>query len=1406
MKTRNSSLTVAAIVLMLMLGAMVVTPSLNLRAQEPVFLYGWVFDDSNDNGVWDEPLESGLDGVQVDLHDVSSLDPVSADTFGGGYFEFEITQPSYYKVTIDSPGTELDPDKVFFGNETGIVRVHEDNVDMGHIGLKSRDVNATVRGAVTDGDTGDSVNGATVTLRDKMNDYEISVTTAPIHEYENRRDKWMISSPIALSDTLPIRLRFRHWYAMEVEDGGNLQISTNGGATWNVLTPFSGYPSSNVVDGQPGYTGTSGGQWKSVTTDLDAYADMTIQIAFRFTSDTTSVKEGWYIDDIYIEAGIETIWEDDVENENARGWTFQPENDPWQMSEYKSYSTSHSWYCGLDIEGWYSIDTYDGPYEIEVNHPDYSPTFETVIVSPNNIVGNLKNTGVVSGTESLYLNGNPISGADYSIDYASGTIDFLMTIDDTDIITADYQYATPIPDETLVLEALGSETSGQAAHGDIDIGSFDLYMDGTLLSSPADYTYVNFTGAVSYSVPLPAGSVVWANYTYGLGNPVVFDALTNTSKLDWEPLLGSLRIWINAIESFAFVYSANGEVWFTQSMNLSEPVNASYVALRTVTDEKVQLAGGTRADLELFTYKIFGRARKAVERTGITDRPIHVALYDSTNGRVVSSTVPSGPEFSIGAYPGTFYLIARIDGYKTVTLPMVTVVDTDVSVSDQFFEVSEEERIYTNITFPTDDWNVIDVETKWLANSESYFQGLDYSELHNARMQIDVALGNGDGFLDGTTEIPAFEAWLASKGPRYVVTDDFFLVDEDDFVSNHSSLQVSTTLSASTVDSPNPFSITTTARYNTSGIEAELDEYELVEFVQYDTDVFGETEKNYTYSIALPTQNGQRYELVENETVAGVEVRGFLTVRIDPPQGSGGPVAVDMTVHRSLNGTARIEVIDPLDRIFFLNTTLDNYTAVVPANLNITFSAESSTDPNSPTEKISPYANFTWIFDMSNPVQTTRYGIDPVYNYTVGREYGVSLTISESGLDPGGNISQNEATIIVDHADPVAQISINVTALDIGVENANDMTINVNESMAIKFDSEMSSDLRFGSEEGDILDWKWDLESDGTWDEFVKSFTHSYDQPGEYVINLTVADEVGHWSPNATVTFIVADITPPEARVMILNETFVPTTTATENKTFYFNASDSGDNYDELEDLSFAWDFGDGTVIPAQVGNLNVTHVFTRIDTFNVTLNVTDTAGNTGNTTLTVMVSPDGEARPDLRVLSETFYSEPESVEEGQRIKLYVNLTNKLNKATAQAVQVHFYLVDGDKEKEIGAGTLRFYNESGLIPGPLTLEAGEEVQAEIRWTPEVVGKLTIRVKVSDAMEHSTQIGAENQMTDFVTVSQAPWKTYLVYIVLIIVIILVIVIIYLRRKWQRGELTFRRKEKEPKEKKTKKVKK
>ncbi|MFQ6128724.1 MAG: PKD domain-containing protein [Thermoplasmata archaeon] len=1407
MKTRNSSLTVTAIVLLLMLGTMVVTPSQYLRAQEElVKVFGYVFDDRNGNGVWDTglELEEGLNGIQVDLHDISSLDPVSVETSPGGYFEFEISQPSYYEVRIETPGEVPGLEgRVYFGNETPIVRVHDESLDLGYIGLRSRDINATIRGAVTDGGTGQPVNGATVTLRERANDYEILTTTSPIREYENKKDKWMISRNITLPPSETAYLRFKHWYLMEDGiDGGNVQISIDWGSSWEVLYPIGNYTDFTVVYGQGGFTGDSNG-WKSPTFALGDYAGRTVRIAFRFASDSNIVYEGWFIDDIKIETASQDLFFDDVENGNFQRWDFKPQSDPWQISDSRYYlaSPTHSWYCGLDIEGWYSMDIYDGEFEIEVSHMDYSPTFQNVVVMPNNIIGILKNTDIISSSEELYLNDDPMDPSVYQMDYLNGTFQLNLTVEDTDVIYANYNYTT-FEDENLTLGALGDETIAQLNHTNITLIS--LYRDGSPWPQDTEWFVDMLNGTVTYNVTISEGTLIWADYTYNGSIDVLGEVLTNTSKLSYPAVPSTEVIEINGNPANYILDALTGRIHFTQTLYNTDTITASYTALHSVENETVQLVGGTRADLELYEFVIRGKAHDAEKLWGITDGPIHVALFDLGNNRFVTKTDDDPPEFRVGAYPGNFSLVVRIDGYKTVTLPSVTVTNASIDVGKQYFERSEEERIENKITFKNGDWNFITVNRSWQLNSESYLEGMEYSELHNLRLQVDVTLGNGDGTLN-TTEIDMLVDWLEAKGPRHVITDEFFLIDDNHFISNHSSYSVTVAPDInSSINSTDVIWINTSTEYNTTGIESGQDEYNMTQYVEYDTSIIDQTEKNFTYRIELPTQDGIRYEMVENETLSGIDVRGFLAIRIDPPQGSGGPVAVDMTIRRSENGTAKIEITDPLDRVHFLDTDFDNYSAVVPANLNITFSAATSTDPNSPTGLVSPNANFTWLFDKFNASDSTRYGMEPDFNYTQGGKYTVNLTISESGLDIGGNMSYREATIFVDELDPEAQISVNITALGEYHENANNMTIEVNETVMIRFDSEKSTDSRFESSEGNIVDWKWDLESDGTWDEFVPDFTHSFYFPGNHTVNLTVADEVGHWSSNVSVFFVIKDITPPGARVIILNDTFMPTTFVVENKTFYFNASESGDNYDDIDNLTFEWDFGDGTVIQAQVGNYNVSHNYTRIDTYNLTVNVTDRAGNTGNSTLTVQVRWDSASRPDLEIAPGTFYSDPETVEEGQRIKLSVNISNKVNHATARNVEVHFYLKEGDKETEIGAGSLKFYNESGLIPGQVEIAAEEEVRAEITWTPEVVGKLTILIKVSDAEEHSEQIGSENRMTDFVTVSQAPWKTWLVYIVLIVIIILVIVVVWLRRKWQRGELRFRRRKKEePKEKKKKK---
>jgi hypothetical protein len=109
------------------------------------------------------------------------------------------------------------------------------------------------------------------------------------------------------------KLEFWHWIDTEVSasypeyayDGGLLEISTDGGASWEALTPAAGYPYRVRAGSVPGpfpaetpvWTGTT--DWTPVVVDLSAYHG-TARLRWSFGSDGAVVREGWYVDDVRV--------------------------------------------------------------------------------------------------------------------------------------------------------------------------------------------------------------------------------------------------------------------------------------------------------------------------------------------------------------------------------------------------------------------------------------------------------------------------------------------------------------------------------------------------------------------------------------------------------------------------------------------------------------------------------------------------------------------------------------------------------------------------------------------------------------------------------------------------------------------------------------------------------------------------------------------------------------------------------------------------------------------------------------------------------------------------------------------------------------------------------------------------
>jgi len=130
---------------------------------------------------------------------------------------------------------------------------------------------------------------------------------------------------------------------------------------------------------------------------------------------------------------------------------------------------------------------------------------------------------------------------------------------------------------------------------------------------------------------------------------------------------------------------------------------------------------------------------------------------------------------------------------------------------------------------------------------------------------------------------------------------------------------------------------------------------------------------------------------------------------------------------------------------------------------------------------------------------------------------------------------------------------------------------------------------------------------------------------GAYTVTLVVTDGAGNSAAPRTFTVrvIVPDLTVPA----IVNATVSKTTVqAGETVQFSAHATDNGANVTDPD--AFAWSFTYGG-IQRTFSGATTTFKFDEAGTYQVTLTVTDAAGNKANTTLTVTVTePPGTTNP----------------------------------------------------------------------------------------------------------------------------------------------------------------------------------
>ncbi|RKX48850.1 MAG: hypothetical protein DRP25_06870, partial [Thermotoga sp.] len=301
-----------------------------------------------------------------------------------------------------------------------------------------------------------------------------------IGEYPaNLNNVLMLNRSIDLAKAFGADVIFWTWYNISSGDAGYLEVSDDGGATWNVVKTFTGMSSS---DSSP--------EWIKVLCVLDDWVGKEIMLRFRFSSDSSGESEGWYIDDVKILAKVDE--EPPVTTHSISGtmgsnnWYISSVTITLTADDGDGSGVAHTYYC-LDGCG---IEEYTSPIVVSTNGPH---TLEYWSVDK---VGNEESHHTVS----------------FKIDTDNPTVDITQP---TPGIYIRGKKVWPVlgifsPSFTLIIGSINIEVTADDATSGID--KVEFYVDGDLVytdtEAPYQWTWnerVFFTHTITVKVYDKAG-------------------------------------------------------------------------------------------------------------------------------------------------------------------------------------------------------------------------------------------------------------------------------------------------------------------------------------------------------------------------------------------------------------------------------------------------------------------------------------------------------------------------------------------------------------------------------------------------------------------------------------------------------------------------------------------------------------------------------------------------------------------------------------------------------------------------------------------------------------------------------------------------------------------------------------
>lgn len=227
---------------------------------------------------------------------------------------------------------------------------------------------------------------------------------------------------------------------------------------------------------------------------------------------------------------------------------------------------------------------------------------------------------------------------------------------------------------------------------------------------------------------------------------------------------------------------------------------------------------------------------------------------------------------------------------------------------------------------------------------------------------------------------------------------------------------------------------------------------------------------------------------------------------------------------------------------------------------------------------------FSWNFGDGTSTTTSSNVVSHLYQ-TDG-----AFTVLLDIVDDQGNKSNCTVTVTIGSEDPTCEFVFSPADPSIGD--------------SVLFDATLSTDA-----DGTIVSYDWSFGDGGTFSSSGPTASHTFTIDGDFTVILTVTDDQGN--PTVCSQSVTVGSEAPDC-----DFTASPNP-ADVGESVGFNASASTDPDGTID--SYQWDFGDSTA-PVTETDALISHTFTSVGSFIVTLTLTDNDGNTSTCTQTVVV------------------------------------------------------------------------------------------------------------------------------------------------------------------------------------------